>query len=308
MAFAFLIDILSGAAISLMITCNAALASRTSLGVSSIINQSTGFLTLWMVMALTKRNKTLNPKRLPAPWYYWFSGIFGIALIVINIYSVSRLGTSFAMAATVFGQSLCGCLFDLTGFLGLPKRHYGAAKWLTLLLAAAGILVMGSGSKTFHPLALLAAISAGAVTMTQMVLNSAFAARKGTLFSARHNALGGLICAIVLFGALFRQETAEGFARLGSVSPLLAVAGGILGILIVTGTNLTMFRISAVLSSLLISSSQILASIPIDLVLGNTVNPRLVIGALIVVASLVFDVRFNGKSDTTAPHARQVRP
>lgn len=298
MAFAFLIDILCGAAISLMVTCNAALAQRTSLGVSSLVNQLAGFLLLSLVMYLVRHQEQCTPKRTHAPWYYWGSGILGVALIVINVSCVNQLGTSLTMASAVFGQSLCGCIFDLTGFLGLPKRRYGLKKWLTLLLAFLGIAVMAGSRRHIPPLALCGAISAGAISMTQMVLNSAFAKRKGALFSARQNTLGGFVCALLLFLLFFRQETKAGFAKLGSVSPLLAVSGGTLGILIVTGTNLTMFRISAVLSSLLISSSQVLASIPIDLMLGNPIDRNLLIGALIVVTSLILDGFFSGKSDT----------
>ena len=156
MAFAFLIDILSGAAISLMITCNAALASRTSLGVSSIINQSTGFLTLWMVMALTKHNKTLNPKRLPAPWYYWFSGIFGIALIVIGhigpvILHTGKTGAGDVDIELVFMPVAQPCLY---GF-----RTFGHAELVDIDIPAAFEIVCILFQEILRDLSCIAAVA-----------------------------------------------------------------------------------------------------------------------------------------------------
>lgn len=282
----YLLDVLSGAAISVMVACNAQLSVSTSIGVSTIINQIVGIGVLSIVMCAGRASPSICPARKPAPWYLWGNGLFGVAILALNSLTVLSLGASLAMAATVFGQTAFGFLYDGIGFMGLKKRPVTAKKLFSLLVSLLGIVVMASGAKTFSVPMILLGILAGALTITQMVMNSTFASLKGVVFSARQNVIGGLVGCIFWYGITEPSETIKALEAVAGVPPWLLLAGGILGCLIVSGTNIAIIKVPAVYSALLISASQILVSVAIDRLLYHLFTPSLLWGALVLVTGL----------------------
>lgn len=279
-----------GALLALMTIFNTLLGTRTSQEVSLIINQVTGLLLLLLIMAAGRNNSFIRPKKGKLPWYLHFGGLFGIVLMLFNNLAVLGCGATVAMAATVFGQCLTGLVFDCTGFMGMRRRPLTARKALSLLVSFLGILVMILFSKeAFSPLYVLLAMMGGVLFMTQTVHNSFVAGYKGAFFSSTLNNAGGLI-GILLLSFLTRPEaTAGAFKALGSVSPLLIIAGGSIGILITVTCNTIIPKIPGAVSSLLISAGQILAGIPLDYLLFHRFTPALLSGALIMVLGLLID-------------------
>ena len=49
-----------------------------------------------------------------------------------NYYTVTAVGATLAMALAVFGQSLVGLIFDLTGLFDMEKKRITGEKWCSL--------------------------------------------------------------------------------------------------------------------------------------------------------------------------------
>lgn len=284
----YLTPFLTGAVISLMVICNNQLGNATTNEVSLIINQITGIVLLTLILAAGRNNPVIAPKRSSAKWYMYFGGLFGIAVMVFNFYSVNHLGATLAMAAAVFGQSAMGLVFDLTGLMGMQKQKIPAMKWVAIAVSFSGILVMSIFSDgRFSLIYLMMGIAAGILTMTQMVYNSSFAKAKGAVFSARQNVISGLGGILIYAAIFYPKATIEGFSVLPSVPFYLIVAGGTLAIFVVISSNVIIPKIPAVYSALLMSSGQILASLLLDKLLYDVFTPALLIGTLLMILGML---------------------
>ena len=284
------IAFLAGALISVMVVCNTELGLKTSNNISIAMNQFVGIVAMTVVMLCTRKNKTINPERKPAPLWRWFGGLFGLAILTINYFAVSRAGTTIAMAAAVLGQCIMGLVFDLTGFMGMEKRKISTKKIIALAISFVGILIMlfFSGDKNLFDILFFAFLSivAGALTMTQMVYNSGFAKLKGPLFSARQNVISGL-AGITLFILLFNFHGAiDALAGLKSLTLFQIASGGVLGTAIVVCANVVIPKIPGAVSSILMSAGQILTAVLLDYFMYSVFEPALIIGSLLMIVGI----------------------
>ncbi|MFA6689755.1 MAG: DMT family transporter [Sphaerochaetaceae bacterium] len=278
---------ITGVVISIMVVFNTEFGVATTMGVSLMVNQAVGIVIITLIMIGGGRNVAINPQRKRAPWWLWFGGLFGFAILNLNYVTIIKLGASLAMATAVFGQSLSALVFDLTGFMGMQKTRFDRRKLLTLAVSASGIVVMGfSGGKFAVPYVLLG-ILAGALTMTQMVYNGLFSSYKGELFSARQNVISALIFAAVFYAVFEPKQTLGGLQAIASTPWYVALGGGTLAVFVVVSCNFIIPKIPAIYSALLMSSGQILMSVAIDRVFYGVFSAQLFIGALLILFGMI---------------------
>jgi transporter family-2 protein len=145
---------------------------------------------------------------------------------------------------------------------------------------------MASQGGTFAIPYVLIGTLTGVTTIVQMVYNSRFAAYKGIFYSARHNVLSGFIFASVIYLITAAKPVAQSFSLLSEIPIFLILGGGLLAIVVVSGTNYVIPRIPAIYSALLLSSSQIIMSIILDYYLYDLFNGRLLLGAMIILIGM----------------------
>ena len=293
----YLVSFLTGAVISVMVVANTQLGRITTNEVSLIVNQSIGVILTTLILLAGRKNEKINPPRQKSRWYMYFGGLFGVCIMICNFYSVLNVGSSLAMAAAVFGQSITGLITDIFGLFSMPKRKQGTMKWISLALSFTGIFIMSSSQNcSFKVIYILMGVFAGIMTMLQMTYNSSFAKAKGAVFSARQNALSGLAGTVVYAAFLMPGETLHGLTLLHDASLITIVTGGLLAVAVVVSTNLIIPEIPAVYSALLLSCGQILASIVIDTYLYDLFSFSLLAGALIMLAGMILNFLADRKS------------
>ncbi|HKL59824.1 MAG TPA: DMT family transporter [Sphaerochaeta sp.] len=281
------LDFLTGMVISIMVVANTQLGVEVTMGVSLIVNHIIGLVFLTLLLWVGKNNRNINAPRKRAPLYLWFNGVFGLAILNLNYYSIINTGASLAMASTVFGQSFFSVVFDLTGFMGMKKRKLSPKKMASLGISAVGIVIMALGGEgDFIFGFILLGFLAGALTMTQMVLNSTFASYKGSIFASRHNFLTGLVAGLLFYFITVPKATVSGFQALPSVSPLLIFSGGLLAIFVVVSTSYVIIKVPAIYSALLLSAAQILMSLAIDTLFFDAFSLNLLIGASLMLVGM----------------------
>ncbi len=285
-AAAFLV----GAVISVMVIFNTMLGTATNNSISIMINQIVGIILISLIMAAFPKSEIVNPERKPSHWWQWFGGLFGLAVISINYFSVKGAGATIAMAAAVLGQCIMGLIFDITGLMGMEKHGVSRRKALSLIISMAGIIIMlaapaENGAHSVMIPALLSVLS-GIITMIQMVYNSSFAKAKGAFFSARQNVISGLL-GILAFILLFNlRPSAEAVKGLASYPVWKAAMGGFLAVIVVVSTNIVIPRIPGAASSILMSSGQILSAVILDHIMYGIASPSLAAGAIIMIFGL----------------------
>lgn len=287
----YIVAFLIGTVISVMVLFNTKLGNLTTNEVSICVNQIVGIIALTLIMTIGRKNTTINPKREKSVWWQWFGGLFGLAILSINYYSVSYAGATIAMATAVLGQCLAGAVMDATGWMGIKKQALSRKKILSLLISLVGILLMifypRKGTTAKSILFGLSGICAGILTMIQMVYNSNFAKKKGAFFSARQNVISGLF-GIALFMIVFKRSASiEGFKALSSVPFLIIIMGGLLANFVVVGTNTIIHKIPAADSSILMSSGQIITAVLIDALVISNFDMPLLFGAILMVLGIV---------------------
>ena len=281
------LDFLTGMVISVMVVANTQLGLEVTMGVSLIVNHIIGLVFLSLLLWVGKNNKNINTKRRSAPLYLWFNGIFGLVILNCNYYTIINTGASLAMASTVFGQSFFSVVFDLTGFMGMKKRKLSPKKIASLGISGMGIIIMALGGEGDFAFGfIMLGFLAGALTMTQMVLNSTFASYKGSIFASRHNFLTGFVAGMLFYFITAPKATVTGFLALGSVSPLLIFSGGLLAIFVVVSTSYVIIKVPAIYSALLLSSAQILMSLVIDALFFDAFSINLLVGASLMLIGM----------------------
>jgi transporter family-2 protein len=108
---------LSGAVISVMVVANTLLGQATTMGVSLIINHIIGLTLLTLILLFGHKKPAIRGPKKKAPWYLYFNGLFGLAILNINYITIISIGASLSMAAAVFGQSISSIFYDLTGWM-----------------------------------------------------------------------------------------------------------------------------------------------------------------------------------------------
>lgn len=278
---------LTGAIIAVMVSFNTEFGRLTSSEVSLIINQIVGIITLHIIITAGRKNTVINPQRKSVKWYNQaFGGFFGVAIISLNYISVVNAGATISMAGAVFGQSLMGLIYDLTGFMGMNKNKIEKNRIIGILICLAGILIYlfsGEGLNLY----IIPSIAAGVLTMTQMVYNSKLAKAKGAFYSARANVISGLIGALLYAGLFHFESTAEGFKNLSGVPLYIALSGGLLACIVVVSTNIVIPKISGLLSALLLSSGQIIAALVIDYVLYDIFSLSLIVASMVMLIGVI---------------------
>ncbi|MGE4584377.1 MAG: DMT family transporter [Sphaerochaeta sp.] len=297
LAFYLFLDALTGMIISIMVVANTLLGQATTMGVSLLVNHVIGLSILTLVLLGGRKSEAIRGPGKQAPWYLYFNGLFGLAILNLNYYTVINTGASLAMASTVFGQSFSSLLFDLTGWMGMQKRTLNKKKVLSLIVSGIGIIIMAtSGNNHFAVFFVLLGVLAGALTMTQMVLNSTFASYKGPIRASQQNFISGF-CGGLLFYFLFqRQETLAGFSQLPSISPLLILSGGMLAVFVVVSTSYVIIKIPAIYSALLLSSAQILMSLVLDVLFFDSFSVALLIGAILMLLGMAGNLAADKKA------------
>lgn len=289
-----------GSMISFMVVFNTKFGELSAMSVSFIFNHAIGVVAITLIMVFLRIKRGKPAQRQKAPWYLWFGGAFGFLILNSNYITIIHIGASLAMATAVFGQSLGSLLFDLTGFMGRKTYAISRKKAFTLSVSFIGIAIMASQGGTFAIPYVIIGVLTGIITMIQMVYNSRFAAYKGVFFSARNNVLSGLAIAVVAYALTAADTTLKAFATVGEVPVPLMLGGGLLAVLVVSGTNHVIPRIPAIYSALLLSSSQIITSIVLDYYMYDLFSTRLLIGAIVILIGMLGNVFIDWKEQPTA--------
>ena len=287
---------LTGIVISVMVVANTRLGELTTNEVSMIVNQTIGVILTTLILLAGRKVETVNPPRRPSRWYMYFGGLFGVLIMIANFYSVLKVGAALAMAAAVFGQSLMGLLLDIFGLFGMKRRRVDRTKGISIAVSFLGIVIMSLSKDGTLSLPYIAmGIGAGVLTMLQMTYNSSFAAAKGAIFSARQNALSGVLATALYAFILMPQATLEGFRKLPGISLVTICLGGVLAIVVVTSSNLVIPCIPAIYSSLLMSAGQVLSSLILDDFAWS-----LLIGALVILVGMALNFISDWKASPQA--------
>ena len=81
-----------------------------------------------------------------APWYVYFVGIFGIAIVASSSWCTLKVGASVMLAISTAGQILSSQLIDQFGLFGMPVQKFRAKQLPGYVLLAAGVALVVLGT------------------------------------------------------------------------------------------------------------------------------------------------------------------
>lgn len=284
---------ITGIVITLMVYFNTELSKVASNEVSIFVNHTVGITCILLIMFFFRKKKIAQVQKGKVPFYFYLSGLYGVAIISINTVTVTKVSASFMMAAAVFGQALISIILDKVGFLGLKERDITIPKAIGLSISFAGVCLMAFNGSSVLLLYAFLAVVAGMLTTWQMAFNSHFAYVKGPFFSALMNVVSGLCGVTVILLLKIPQGSFKAFTALPSVPLYGVVAGGMLGVIIVVASNIVLPKIPVVYSQLLMCSGQLISSVVFDKFTLGSVNPRMLFGALIVLIGSCISILFD---------------
>jgi len=274
---------LVGVLITLMNSVNSRFASLVGTLVATLVIHIVGLVAVSVILVFKRETATQGSPR----FFYYLGGLVGIGTVFCNNFAYAALGASLAVALSLLGQTLFSMTVDSTGLLGRKRYPFSSRRLPGLGLAFAGIVVMAGDWRSNIP-AMLVALAAGALPGLSFILNSELAQRKGVFHSTRMNYLVGLAGTLAIV-ALERPLLAQAARAVAGAGPLLAISGGLMGLVVVSSMNFIFPRVAAFSATLLLFCGQALAGILIDFALAGSFDMRRLGGVAVLLAGLAID-------------------
>jgi uncharacterized membrane protein YdcZ (DUF606 family) len=153
---------------------------------------------------------------------------------------------------------------------------------------------------------MLVALVSGALPILSISINSELGRRTGVFRGARMNFLVGLATTLVL-AAILRPSPAAAVSGLSAAGPLLSLAGGVLGLVVVAATNSIFPRIPAFTAALLMFAGQALMGLLIDAARAGAFETNKFAGTLLVLLGLGLKTALDG-AERRPPHLPPASP
>jgi len=133
---------------------------------------------------------------------------------------------------------------------------------------------------------ILISIASGSIVVISRILNTKLSKKVGLMQSSFFNYFTGLLSAVILFSVVKEKVTLNQFYDI----PLWAYLGGILGIAIVILSSVVTPKMSTFYITLIIFIGQLFTGIIIDCITLKTIPFAKIIGGLLVVAGLAYNL------------------
>ncbi|GAA0123110.1 MAG: DMT family transporter [Clostridium argentinense] len=140
---------------------------------------------------------------------------------------------------------------------------------------------------------IILAMIGGGLTIISMIINAGLAKEIGVLRGTLINYIVGLSVISILM--LFSKNT-YGF-NIGNFSniPFYAFLGGLIGVIVVSASNIVIPKIPTMYTTLLIFIGQIFIGIIIDYLQLNTLSKGKIIGGLLILLGMLYNSKIDKK-------------
>ncbi len=278
----------SGILITMMNAINSRFALQVGNLRSVVVVHLVGLLAISLVIAV-RRDRSVHDR---PPVYLYAGGIVGVGTIFACNVAYASMDASLAVSLSLLGLTIFSLFVDTTGFLGRKRYPLGPRALPGFLLAMAGVAVLSGfnfRSIAYAPFALLA----GMLPAFSFILNAQLAGRIGILRSTRANYVTGLGTTAIIAIVVSLSGSASGFVSMGGFAaavmqagPVLALGGGLLGVIMVGVANYVFPRLPALYATLLMFGGQALAGVALDWAVRGALDLRTITGTLIVLTGL----------------------
>lgn len=277
----YLTIFITGGLIALMLSLNSSLTQSASLIPSLILIHTTGLLAS---LLLFDKKPASGGK---VSFGFYTAGLLGVGLTLADIACVTTLGLTMTIALKLFGQ-LCGAwLIDTKGLLGLTKKASSPERFLTLVMAAIGCLVMIDFPGLLQ-VTVWFAIIAGILQSVIAALNTTLGSRIGTFNAVKINFLTGLMGSLLLFPFLTIPLNSV-VTKLVTLPWYVLFGGGLCGVLIVSSMTICYRHISLLTATLLLFIGQLIFGGVLDSLSGLPLSTRMMTGGGIMLVGLAIE-------------------
>jgi transporter family-2 protein len=142
---------------------------------------------------------------------------------------------------------------------------------------------------------ILISIASGAIVVISRILNTRLSEKVGLMEASFFNYFTGLLSALILFAIVKDKITLSEFYNI----PFWAYLGGALGIVVVILSSVVTPKMSSFYITLIIFIGQLFTGIIIDCITIKTIPFAKIIGGLLVVAGLAYNLHVDSIIEDT---------
>ena len=143
---------------------------------------------------------------------------------------------------------------------------------------------------------ILISIASGAIVVISRILNTRLSEKVGLMNSSFFNYFTGLLSALILFALVKDKVTLSQFYNI----PFWAYLGGVFGIAVVILSSVVTPKMSTFYITLIIFIGQLFTGIIIDCITTKTIPFAKIIGGLLVVAGLAYNLHVDSTTEEVA--------
>ena len=133
---------LAGIAGAIQTPTNTALSMHVGRIEASFMSFATGFLFILIITLIVTKGHILPKVKEGAQWWMTIGGLYGAAIVFINIVAIPHLGAAVLLIATMLGQLTGGMLVDSFGLLRTAKIKANSWRWAGMAVIALGVVIV----------------------------------------------------------------------------------------------------------------------------------------------------------------------
>ena len=133
---------LAGIAGAIQTPTNTALSMHVGRIEASFMSFATGFLFIVVITLIVTKGHILPKVKEGTQWWMTLGGLYGAAIVFINIVAIPHLGAAVLLIATMLGQLTGGMLVDSFGLLRTAKIKANSWRWAGMAVIALGVVIV----------------------------------------------------------------------------------------------------------------------------------------------------------------------